>query len=163
MNEKATIKRLEKELVVRDQLVEVQEDLLEQERQTTCELKKLLKLWEGEKWEYCQELAQGKNIISNLKGSSGALQDLYDVLQKTYKDLKMKFDALWSSTSKPSNTPETIKASTSNGCERCYNVYINALYAQSQNSNIEQVLVESCDKSIGKENDNLQLEVKRVE
>jgi hypothetical protein len=88
---------------------------------------------------------------------------LYDVLQKTYKDLKMKFDALWSSTSKPSNTPETIKASTSNGCERCYNVYINALCAQSQNSNIEQVLVESCDKSIGKENDNLQLEVKRVE
>jgi hypothetical protein len=44
MNEKATIKRLGKELVVRDQLVEVQEDLLEQERQTTCELKKLLKL-----------------------------------------------------------------------------------------------------------------------
>jgi hypothetical protein len=44
MNEKATIKRLGKELVVRDQLVEVQDDLLEQERQTTCELKKLLKL-----------------------------------------------------------------------------------------------------------------------
>jgi hypothetical protein len=29
MNEKAVIKRLEKELVVRDQLLEVQEDLLE--------------------------------------------------------------------------------------------------------------------------------------
>jgi hypothetical protein len=32
MNEKATIKRLWKELVVWDQLLEVQEDLLEQER-----------------------------------------------------------------------------------------------------------------------------------
>jgi hypothetical protein len=46
MNEKATIKRLGKELVVRDQLLELKEDLLEQERQTTCELKKLLKLEE---------------------------------------------------------------------------------------------------------------------
>jgi hypothetical protein len=44
MNEKATIKRLGKELVVWDQLLEVHEDLLEQERQTTCELKKFLKL-----------------------------------------------------------------------------------------------------------------------
>jgi hypothetical protein len=46
MNKKATIKRLGKELVIWDQLLEVQEDLLEQERQTTCELKKLLKLEE---------------------------------------------------------------------------------------------------------------------
>jgi hypothetical protein len=44
MNKKATIERIGKELVVWDQLLEVQEDLLEQERQTTCELKKLLKL-----------------------------------------------------------------------------------------------------------------------
>jgi hypothetical protein len=44
MNEKAAIKRLGKELVVRDQLVEVQEDLPGQERKTTCELKRLLKL-----------------------------------------------------------------------------------------------------------------------
>jgi hypothetical protein len=43
MNEKATIKRLGKDLVVRDQLLEVQEDFLEKERQTTHELKKLLK------------------------------------------------------------------------------------------------------------------------
>jgi hypothetical protein len=75
----------------------------------------------------------------------------------------VQFDALWASTSKPSCTPETTKASTSNGCERCYNVGINALCAQSQHSNIEEVLVESCDEAIGKENDNLKLEVKRLE
>jgi hypothetical protein len=44
MNEKAAIKRLGKELVVRDQLLEVQVDLLEQERKSICELKRLLKL-----------------------------------------------------------------------------------------------------------------------
>jgi hypothetical protein len=46
MNEKAAIKRLGKQLVARDQLVEVQEDLIGQERKTTCELNRLLKLEE---------------------------------------------------------------------------------------------------------------------
>jgi hypothetical protein len=157
MNEKVVIKRLGKELIVRDQLLEVQEDLLEQERKTTCELKRLLK-FEKEK---NKKLAQGKETVSSLENSSGALQDSYDVLQKTHKDLKVQFDALWASTSKPSSTPETTKASTSNDCERCYNVDINTLYAKSQHSIVEQVLVESCDEAIGKENDNLKLEVKR--
>jgi hypothetical protein len=48
MNKKF-IKRLGKELVVQDQLLKVQEDLLEQERRTTCELKKLLKLLKEKK------------------------------------------------------------------------------------------------------------------
>jgi predicted nucleic acid-binding Zn-ribbon protein len=159
MNEKAGIKMLEKELVVWDQLLEVQEDLLEQERKTTCELKRLLKL----KKEKNEKLAHGKEIISSFKSSKGALQDSYDVLQKTNKDLKVQFDALWTSTSKPSSIPETIKASTSNGCERCYNIDIDALCAQSQHSNIEQVLVESCDEAICKEIDDLKLDVKRLE
>jgi hypothetical protein len=44
INEKAIIKKLGKELVPWDQLLEDQEDLLEQERKSICELKKLLKL-----------------------------------------------------------------------------------------------------------------------
>jgi hypothetical protein len=84
-------------------------------------------------------------------------------LKKTHKDLEVQFDSLWESTSKPSCTPKTIKTSTSNGCKRCYNVDIDAPCAQSQYSNVEQVLVESCDEAIGKENDNLNLEVKRLE
>jgi hypothetical protein len=59
INEKAIIKKLGKELVARDQLLEDQEDLLEQERKNTCELKRLLKL-EKEKNEL---LAQGKETI----------------------------------------------------------------------------------------------------
>jgi hypothetical protein len=48
MNKKF-IKRLGKKLVVQDQLLKVQEDLLEQERRTTCELKRLLKLLKEKK------------------------------------------------------------------------------------------------------------------
>jgi hypothetical protein len=57
-------------------------------------------------------------------------------LQKTHKDLEVQFDALWSSTSKPSNNNE---ASTS------------------------QSSVETCDEAISQENDQLKLEVKRLE
>jgi predicted nuclease with TOPRIM domain len=110
-----------------------------------------------------EELAQGKETISSLEGSIGALQDPYDVLQKTYKDLEVQFDTLWASTLKHSSTPETTKASTSNSCERCYNVDIDALCAKSQHSNVEKVVVESCDEAICKENDALKLEVKMLE
>jgi hypothetical protein len=43
-------------LVVQDQLLKVQEDLLEQERQTTCELKRLLKF----------EMEKNKNLAKEL-------------------------------------------------------------------------------------------------
>jgi FtsZ-binding cell division protein ZapB len=41
-----------------------------------------------------QELAQSKETISSLKSSSVALQNSYDALQKTHKDIEMQFDAL---------------------------------------------------------------------
>jgi arginine deiminase len=84
-------------------------------------------------------------------------------LQKIHKDLEVQFDALWSSSSSsPSSDLDRAKASTSNGYDRCYNVDINALCAKGQHSNIEQVLVESCDEVIGQENDHLKHEVKRL-
>jgi hypothetical protein len=146
-------------LIAQDQLLEDQEDLLEQEIKNTCKFKKLLKL-EKEK---NVELAQGNETTSSLKSLSDVLQDSYDVLKKTHKDLEVQFDDLWASILKPLSTLKTSKASTSNGCERCYNINIDALCAQSQHSNIKQVLVESCDEDIGKDNDNLKLEVKRLE
>jgi hypothetical protein len=122
-----------------------------------------LKLEKNKNEQLAQELAKGKETISSLDGSIGALQDSYDVLQKTHKDLEVQFDALWASTPKSSSTPKTTKASTSNGCERCYNVDIDALYAKSQQQYVEQIVVEFCDEAIGKENDALKPEVKRLE
>jgi predicted nuclease with TOPRIM domain len=84
------MKKIGQELVAWDQLLEDREDLLEQQRKSTCELKKLLNL----EMEKNEELAQGKDTISSLEGSIGALQDSHDVLQKTHKDLEVQFDAL---------------------------------------------------------------------
>jgi hypothetical protein len=73
INEKIAIKRLGKELVVWHQLIEVQEDLLEQERKNTCELKRLLKLEKKKNEKLAQELVQDKETISSPKSSSDAL------------------------------------------------------------------------------------------
>jgi septal ring factor EnvC (AmiA/AmiB activator) len=67
-------------LAALDQLLEDQEDLLEQERKNTCELKRLFKLEKNKNEELGQELAKSKETISSLKGSIDALQDSYDVL-----------------------------------------------------------------------------------
>jgi hypothetical protein len=69
LNEKIVIKKVGKELVAQDHLLEDQEDLLEQERKNTCELKRLLNL-EKDKNE---ELVKGKETISSLEGSIVAL------------------------------------------------------------------------------------------
>jgi hypothetical protein len=66
----------------------------------------------------------------------------------------VQFYALWSSSSNKSSDPKSPKASTSKGCERCYNIDIDALCAKRQYFNVEQVLVEACDEAIGKENDH---------
>jgi hypothetical protein len=83
LNKKATIKRLGKELVVQDQLLEVQEDFLEQERQTTCELKKLLKLENEKNENLAQEHTQGRETISN----SRAQVMLFKTRMMSYKRL----------------------------------------------------------------------------
>jgi hypothetical protein len=162
-NPNAMIKGLMKQVRVRDELLEKQVDLLVQERKSNEELKKLLALEKGKVKKLDQELAQTKEATCSLKSSIGALQDQYNVLQKTHKYLEVQFNALWLSTSKLSSDPEAPKASTSRGYERCYNLDINAFCDQSQPSKVEQVLVETCDEAIGKENDDLKREVKRLE
>jgi septal ring factor EnvC (AmiA/AmiB activator) len=98
-NPKERMKGLLKEVGIRDKLLDQQE--------MCSSLKKLLKLEKEKNDKLDQELAQSKETISSLKSSSGALQDSYDVLQKTHKDLEVQFNALWSSTSKPPNNNET--------------------------------------------------------
>jgi hypothetical protein len=136
--------------------------LLVQEKKSNEEFKKLLPLEKGKVEKLDQEISQSKETTYSLKSSIGALQGQHDILQKTHKYLEVQFDALWSSTSKTSSDPEAPKVSISKGCERCYNLDLNDFYDKSQPSKVEQVLVESCDEAIRKENDHLKREVKRL-
>jgi hypothetical protein len=58
-------------LIARDQLLGDQEDLLEQKRKNTSELKILLKLENDKNEKLIQDLAKGKETISSLEGSIG--------------------------------------------------------------------------------------------
>jgi hypothetical protein len=127
------------------------------------ELKKLLALEKSKVEKLDQELTQSKETTCSLKSSIGALQGQHDALQNTHQDLEVQFDALWSNTSKTLSDLEAPKASTSKGCERCYNLDLNDFCDKSQPSKVEQVLLESCDEAIWKENDHLKREVKKLE
>jgi hypothetical protein len=79
---------------LRDELLDQQETLLIQEKESNQELKKLLKFQKKKNEKLDQEFAQSNETITSLKRSGGALQDSYDILQKTHKDLEVQFDAL---------------------------------------------------------------------
>jgi hypothetical protein len=48
-----------------------------------------LKLEKEKNEKLDQELVQSKETVSSLESLSGAFQDLYDVLQKTHKNLEV--------------------------------------------------------------------------
>jgi hypothetical protein len=83
------MKGLLKEIEIRDELLDQQEKLLIQVRESNQELKMLLKLENEINKKLNQELAESKETNSSLKSSSDTLQDSYDVLQKTHKDLEV--------------------------------------------------------------------------
>jgi phage shock protein A len=101
--------------------------LFVQERKSNDELNKLLRLKKEKIEKLDHKLAQSKKAISILKSSISALRGQHDALQKTHQNLEVQFDALWSSTSKSSSDPKTLKVSTRKGCEMCYNIDLNAL------------------------------------
>jgi hypothetical protein len=67
------IKGLMKEVAVRDELLEQQEELLVQERKSNEELKKLLTLEKSKVEKLDQELAQSKETTCSLKSPIGVL------------------------------------------------------------------------------------------
>jgi hypothetical protein len=135
-NPKARIKRLLSEVGIHDEILDQQEKLLVQEKESNQELKKLLKL-EKEKM---RSLTKNLRKVRRLSLVSRAKIVLFKIHMTSYKRLikilKCNLMLFGLSTSKPSNNNE---ASTS------------------------QVSVKICDEVIAQGNDQLKLEVKRLE
>jgi hypothetical protein len=94
-NHNAMIKGLMRQVGVRDELLEQQEELLVQERKISEELKNLLALEKGKLEKLNQELSKSKETTCSFKSSIGSLQGQHDVLLKTHQDLEVRFGALW--------------------------------------------------------------------
>jgi hypothetical protein len=88
-NSNDMIKGLMRQVGVRDELLEQQDELLVRERKISKELKKLLALEKGKVEKLDQGLAKSKETTYNLKSSIGALQCQYDVLLKIHQDLEV--------------------------------------------------------------------------
>jgi DNA-directed RNA polymerase subunit F len=69
-----------KQVGVRDELLEQQEELIVEERKSNEELKKLLALEKSKVEKLDQELAQINGTTCSLKSSIGALQGQHNVL-----------------------------------------------------------------------------------
>jgi hypothetical protein len=135
-NPKARIKRLLSEVGIHDEILDQQEKLLVQEKESNQELKMLLKL----KKEKMRSLTENLRKVRRLSLVSRAQIVLFKIHMISYKRLikilKCNLMLFGLSISKPSNNNEV---STS------------------------QVSVEICDELIAQGNDQLKLEVKRLE
>jgi threonyl-tRNA synthetase len=100
------IKGLMKQVGVRDEIFEQQEELLVQERKIREELKKLLALEKYKVEKLDQEITQSKETTYSLKSSIDTLQGQHNILLKTHQDLEVQFDTLWPSSSKTSSDPK---------------------------------------------------------
>jgi hypothetical protein len=83
-----------KQVGVRDELLDQQEELLVKERKSNEEPKKLLALKKSKVEKLDHELAQSKETTCSLNSPIGALQYQHDVLQNIHQDLEVQFDAL---------------------------------------------------------------------
>jgi hypothetical protein len=88
-NPTAKLDGLMKQINLRDNLLEQQETLFVQERESNSELKKLLALDKEKNEKLDQELAKSKEDTISLKSAIGALQKSHDALQKTHKNLEI--------------------------------------------------------------------------
>jgi hypothetical protein len=68
------------------------------------------------------EVDQAKSVIAILKDDLNTLQEKNNALETRNEELEEQFSILWDKTSHPTKASEISNASTSKGCDRCYNV-----------------------------------------
>jgi hypothetical protein len=70
-------------------------------------------------------LANEQREYALTKKANIALNDKYCVLDEKHKNLEMRYNLVWKSTSHPSKAKDTSTPSTSQGCGKCYNADLN--------------------------------------
>ena len=108
-----------------DELERTQATLAKQEKlYVTC--KKALALERSEVETLRFKVDQVKSVIATLKDDLNTLQEKNNALKTRNEELEEQFSILWDKTSHPMKASEISNASTSKGCDRCYNVDLEA-------------------------------------
>jgi len=72
------------------------------------------------------EVDQAESVIATLKDDLNTLQEKNNALKTRNEELEEQFSILWDKTSHPTKASEISNASTSKGCDRCYNIDLEA-------------------------------------
>src|SRR6266508_2867490 len=97
------------------------EILLAKANERVEELAKELSLANDSIEETNVEIAKVNSSINSLKVVNLSLQENLSCLEVRYKDLEVRFNTLWETTPLSPKANLNSNASTSKGCNRCYN------------------------------------------
>ena len=64
--------------------------------------------------------------VASLKNEKSIAQESLTSLEEKYQNLELNYSTPWASTSTSLKVTEDSNVSTSNGCERCYKIDVNA-------------------------------------
>jgi predicted nucleic acid-binding Zn-ribbon protein len=99
------------------------EACLSKEKEKVEKLRVELSLAKDSYEHLSKEHSSLNDSLASLKSDYSLVQDSLTSLKDKHHELELNYDTLWKSTSTLS---KDSKASTSEGCEKCYNVDINA-------------------------------------
>jgi speckle-type POZ protein len=117
---------LENALVIKKKGFKVQEDLLKEKELEIISLKKSQAKEELVVDELTRESFLAKVACNRLEGEKLELQKSFEILRTSHIALEVQLDNLKNNATTCNDANSNSKASTSNGCSRCYKIDINA-------------------------------------
>jgi hypothetical protein len=81
----------------------------------------------------CKALAKEQEAHAIIRKANIAIKKKYCDLDGKHKQLEEQYSILWDSNSHPSKAKDTSTPSTSQGCEKCYNLNLNAYFTNLAN------------------------------
>jgi hypothetical protein len=106
--------------------LESREETLIQQEDLYIARKEALELERSEMESLRKALTKEQEDHAITKKANNALKKRYCDLDKKHKELELQYGILWDSNSHSSKAKETSTPSTSQGCEKCYNINLNA-------------------------------------
>jgi hypothetical protein len=98
----------------------------------------------------CKALAKEQGDHAIIKKENIALKKKYYDLDEKQKELELQYNVLWDSNSHPSKAKDVSIPSTSQGCEKCYNLDLNAYSTNLANMEAMRKEIARLNEIIGK-------------
>jgi hypothetical protein len=95
-------------------------------------------------------LAKEQEAHAITRKANIALKQKYCDLDGKHKQLEEQYSILWDSNSHPSKTKDTSTPSTCQGCEKCYNLDLNAYFTNLAKMEVMRKEIARLNEIIGK-------------